>query len=63
MSATSIEAGGQVITPMITAGALVIVLLTQLINHTKIGMAMRAVSKDFETGAADGHQDQLASSP
>ena len=31
-----------------------IVLLTQLINHTKIGMAMRAVSKDFETSRLMG---------
>ncbi len=28
--------------------------LTQLINHTKIGMAMRAVSKDFETSKLMG---------
>ena len=45
-----------IITPVLVL--VLIVLLTQLINHTKIGMAMRAVSKDFETGAADGHQDQ-----
>ena len=31
-----------------------IVLLTQLINRTKIGMAMRAVSKDFETSRLMG---------
>jgi len=31
-----------------------ILLLTQLINHTKIGMAMRAVSKDFETARLMG---------
>ena len=31
-----------------------IALLTQLINHTKIGMAMRAVSKDFETARLMG---------
>ena len=36
-----------VITPFLTV-ALVIVLVW-LINHTKIGMAMRAVSRDFET--------------
>ena len=28
--------------------------LTQLINHTKVGMAMRAVSKDFETSRLMG---------
>jgi len=28
--------------------------LTQLINHTKVGMAMRAVSKDFETSKLMG---------
>ncbi|MBR2934712.1 MAG: branched-chain amino acid ABC transporter permease [Oscillospiraceae bacterium] len=28
--------------------------LTQLINHTKVGMAMRAVSKDFETAQLMG---------
>ena len=33
---------------------LLIVGLTQLINHTKIGMAMRAVSKDFETARLMG---------
>ena len=26
-----------------------VIALTQLINHTKVGMAMRAVAKDFET--------------
>ena len=30
------------------------VVLTQLINHTKIGMAMRAVSRDFETSQLMG---------
>ena len=30
------------------------VILTQLINHTKIGMAMRAVSRDFETSQLMG---------
>ena len=29
-------------------------LLTQLINHTKVGMAMRAVAKDFETSQLMG---------
>ncbi|MBP3633921.1 MAG: branched-chain amino acid ABC transporter permease [Oscillospiraceae bacterium] len=33
---------------------LLIVLLTQIINRTKIGMAMRAVSKDFETSRLMG---------
>lgn len=33
---------------------LLVVLLTFLINHTKIGMAMRAVSKDFETSRLMG---------
>ena len=36
-----------ILTPFLVA-ALVLVL-TQLINHTKVGMAMRAVAKDFET--------------
>ena len=31
-----------------------VIALTQLINHTKIGMAMRAVSKDFETSRLMG---------
>lgn len=31
-----------------------VLLLTTLINHTKIGMAMRAVSKDFETSRLMG---------
>ncbi|MBR2383026.1 MAG: branched-chain amino acid ABC transporter permease, partial [Anaerotignum sp.] len=35
------------ITPILTL--VFVFLLMQLINHTKIGMAMRAVSKDFET--------------
>ena len=41
-----------VITPFLTV-ALVFVLV-YLINHTKIGMAMRAVSKDFETAQLMG---------
>ena len=41
-----------VITPIIVI-ALVIVLVT-LINHTKIGMATRAVAKDFETSLLMG---------
>ena len=41
-----------IITPVIV---LALVLgLTQLIDHTKIGMAMRAVSKDFETSRLMG---------
>ena len=31
-----------------------VIALTQLINHTKVGMAMRAVSKDFETAQLMG---------
>jgi branched-chain amino acid transport system permease protein len=41
-----------VITPFLTI--VLIVLLVLLINHTKIGMAMRAVSKDFETSLLMG---------
>lgn len=40
------------ITPVLTL--VLVVLLVQLINHTKIGMAMRAVSKDFETSRLMG---------
>ena len=41
-----------VVTPVLV---LVLVLaLTQLINHTKVGMAMRAVAKDFETAQLMG---------
>lgn len=40
------------VTPVLTL--LLVVLLVQLINHTKIGMAMRAVSKDFETSKLMG---------
>lgn len=40
------------LTPVLVVA--LIVLLTQLINHTKIGMAMRAVSKDFETSRLMG---------
>ena len=36
-----------ILTPFLVL--ILIALLTQLINHTKVGMAMRAVSKDFET--------------
>ena len=41
-----------ILTPVLVL--LLIALLTQLINHTKIGMAMRAVSKDFETSRLMG---------
>ena len=41
-----------IITPVLVL--VLIVLLTTLINHTKIGMAMRAVSKDFETSRLMG---------
>ena len=41
-----------IITPILVL--VLIVLLTQLINRTKIGMAMRAVSKDFETSRLMG---------
>lgn len=40
------------ITPVLTI--VLVVLLVLLINHTKIGMAMRAVSKDFETSQLMG---------
>ena len=41
-----------IITPFLTV--LLAALLVMLINHTKIGMAMRAVSKDFETSQLMG---------
>ncbi len=41
-----------IITPLLTL--LLVVALVLLINHTKIGMAMRAVSKDFETSQLMG---------
>ena len=40
------------ITPVLTV--LLVVVLVQFINHTKIGMAMRAVSRDFETSQLMG---------
>ena len=40
------------ITPILTI--VLVVALVLLINHTKIGMAMRAVSKDFETSCLMG---------
>ncbi|MDD3920782.1 MAG: branched-chain amino acid ABC transporter permease [Eubacteriales bacterium] len=41
-----------IITPVLTI--VLVVLLTLLIKYTKIGMAMRAVSKDFETSQLMG---------
>ena len=41
-----------VITPFLTV--ILVVALVILINHTKIGMAMRAVSRDFETAQLMG---------
>lgn len=41
-----------VITPILTV--VLVILLMQLINHTKIGMAMRAVADDFETSRLMG---------
>ena len=40
------------ITPVLTL--ILVVALVLLINHTKVGMAMRAVSKDFETSQLMG---------
>jgi branched-chain amino acid transport system permease protein len=40
------------VTPVLTV--ILVVALVLLINHTKIGMAMRAVSKDFETAQLMG---------
>ena len=51
LAGTSIK-WGVILTPFLVA-ALVLVL-TQLINHTKVGMAMRAVAKDFETSQLMG---------
>jgi len=42
----------KLITPVMVI--ILVFALTQLINHTKIGMAMRAVSKDFETSRLMG---------
>ena len=46
----------QTVATLITLPTVIIlvVLLTFLINHTKVGMAMRAVSKDFETSRLMG---------
>lgn len=41
-----------VITPILTL--VLVIVLVMLINHTKIGMGMRAVSKDFETSLLMG---------
>jgi len=41
-----------VITPILTV--VLVVVLVLFINHTKMGMAMRAVSKDFETAQLMG---------
>ena len=41
-----------VVTPILVI--LLVALLTLLINHTKVGIAMRAVSKDFETSQLMG---------
>ena len=57
LASTINVAGTQTKWVVIVTPILVIVLvlaLTQLINHTKIGMAMRAVSKDFETSQLMG---------
>ncbi len=40
------------LTPVLTVA--LVILLMLLINHTKVGMAMRAVSKDFETSKLMG---------
>ena len=41
-----------IVTPVLTI--ILVVLLIQLINHTKIGMAMRSVANDFETSRLMG---------
>ena len=41
-----------IVTPILTL--VLVIALVLLINHTKIGMAMRAVSKDFETSRLMG---------
>mgnify|MGYP000872862315 FL=1 len=40
------------ITPVLTI--ILVIILIQLINHTKMGMAMRAVSKDYDTAQVMG---------
>jgi len=41
-----------IVTPLLVVA--LVIGLTQLINHTKIGMAMRAVAKDFEASQLMG---------
>lgn len=41
-----------IVTPVLVV--VLVVLLTQLVNHTKIGMAMRAVSRDYDTSQLMG---------
>ena len=41
-----------ILTPFLVLA--LVIALTQLINHTKVGMAMRAVAKDFETAQLMG---------
>lgn len=41
-----------VVTPVLTI--ILVIVLMQLINHTKVGMAMRAVANDFETSRLMG---------
>lgn len=41
-----------IITPVLVL--LLVLLLTYIVNHTKVGMAMRAVSRDFETSQLMG---------
>jgi branched-chain amino acid transport system permease protein len=41
-----------VVTPILTV--ILVIVLMQLINHTKIGMAMRSVADDFETSRLMG---------
>ena len=43
-----------ILTPFLVVA--LVILLTQLINRTKVGMAMRAVAKDFETSQLMGIQ-------
>lgn len=40
------------VTPVLTI--ILVIILIQLINHTKMGMAMRAVSKDYDTAQVMG---------
>ena len=57
LSSTVVIAGTPTKWAVLVTPVLVVILiisLTQLINHTKIGMAMRAASKDFETSQLMG---------